>query len=75
MFRRARPMRPAVRPKPMTETPENDREYVFKGDYLVITPHDETRVAVQVGRDPEEARPTIVDAEQLVGSLTAYLED
>ena len=54
---------------------EEEQEYVFIDDYFVITPHDETRVAVSVGQNPKEARPTIVDAEQLVGSLTAYLED
>lgn len=50
-------------------------EELFRDDYCLVTDHDETRVAIQVGRPPDEATPAIVDAAELRDALDEYLGD
>jgi len=47
---------------------------LFRDDYCRVTDHDEARVTIQVGKDPEAATPTIVDATELRNALAEYLE-
>lgn len=51
----------------------NKNKTLYQDDHLIIRPHSGTRVAVQVGMDPETATPTVADAAELNQALAAYL--
>lgn len=55
---------------------ETDGGEIYRDDYVRVRPHHpgEENIALQVGRPPEEATPTISDARALRDSLNNYLE-
>ena len=46
---------------------------IYRDEHMVLRSHRGTRVAIQVGMDPDESRPHIVDAGALVVALNEYL--
>lgn len=52
-----------------------DNWTLYRDDYCMVSAHSGDRVGVWVGEPPEDARPTIVDAEELRDALDKYLED
>jgi hypothetical protein len=47
-------------------------DMLYADDFCIIREHRESRIAIQTGRPPEDATPTVVDAETLLPELAAY---
>ena len=52
----------------------DEERVIYRDDYTLVTKHVGHRVGLQVGRPPEDATPTIVDARELRDALDGYLE-
>lgn len=49
-------------------------DVIFEDTYMHVLTHSDEQVAVQTGRPPEDATPTIVDAADLRDALSGHLE-